>query len=119
MSLRYKILMLILGLVVILPLSSTATTVDPEDKCPKQNQVKEDSLGIYEAENKTLEADMVPDYLRMKPTAQPATPNTKKVITENKVAVKEVVKQEDDNSAMSFNFIYYIIDTFKFTDPLE
>lgn len=119
MSLRYKILMLILGLVVVLPLSASANTVNPEDKCPKQNQVKEDSLGIYEAENKTLEADMVPDYLRMKPATQSASPKTKKDITENKVAVKEVVKEEEDNSAMSFNFIYYIIDTFKFTDPLE
>ena len=119
MSLRYKILMLILGLVVVLPLSSYATTVDPEDKCPKNPLVKEDSLGIYEAENKTLEADEVPDYLRMTPTAQPTLPTKNKNFTEYKVAVKEVVKEEDDNSAMSFNFIYYIIDTFKFTDPLE
>lgn len=119
MSLRYKILMLILGLVVVLPLSSSATTVDPEDKGPQNNQVQEDSLGIYEAENKTLDADIVPDYLRMTPTPQPVLPKATKNITENKVAVKEVVKEEDDNSAMSFNFIYYIIDTFKFTDPLE
>ena len=107
--------MLILGLVVILPLSSIASVVDPEDKKSKKNQVKEDSLGIYEAENKTLEANDVPDYLRMTPIVQPTATN----LNENKVAVKEVVKEEDDNSAMSFNFIYYIIDTFKFTDPLE
>jgi len=107
--------MLIIGLVVILPLSSVASVVDPEDKKSKKNQVKEDSLGIYEAENKTLDANDVPDYLRMTPIVQPTTTN----LNENKVAVKEVVKEEDDNSAMSFNFIYYIIDTFKFTDPLE
>ena len=117
MSIRYKILMLIIGLVVVLPLSSYASAEDPEDKLTKNNQVKEDSLGIYEAENKTLEANDVPDYLRRTPQEQSTVVN-KNNPTE-KVAVKEVVKEEEDNSAMSFNFIYYIIDTFKFTDPLE
>jgi hypothetical protein len=107
--------MLILGLVVILPLSSIASDVDPEDKKSKKNQVKEDSLGLYEAENKTLEADQVPDYLRVTPNVQP-TPTK---VNHNKVTVEEVVNEENDNSAMSFNFIYYIIDTFKFADPLE
>ena len=38
---------------------------------------------------------------------------------DNNIDESDKVAEGDPNSAMSFNFIYYIIDKFKFTDPLE
>ena len=113
---RYRLIILILAAVISLPLSNFAITVDPKTECPKKKKSeKEDSVSVYESENKVLEEVEIQDI--------PQKPVAKKIRTENSNynnfdnADKTV--EGDPNSAMSFNFIYYIIDKFKFTDPFE
>jgi len=119
MSFQYKLLLLIIGLVVSLPLVTFASDEDPGHAPLKKKKSQEDSLSIYEQENKIIEEIIIPDFHKTKsvivhPVLSTPTKKLAKRDTE-----KEVMATEEDNSAMSFNFIYYIIDTFKFTDPLE
>ena len=116
---RHKYLFLVLAAIIILPISSSAFGIDPNVDCPKKKKVEEDTLDLYESENK------VPQEFQIQ-----SVPTKKPVVnrTPDKVAYKTFdtdledtnkVGEDDPNSAMSFNFIYYIIDKFKFTDPLE
>ena len=103
-----------------MPFSSFAGTVDPETDCPKKkNKQPEDSVGIYESENKVLEEEQTQVMPKPKQVAVKTTKKPSVAKTYNKVDTSDEVVDGDPNSAMSFNFIYYIIDKFKFTDPLE
>lgn len=93
----------------------------PGEDCPKKKKTAEDSLDIYAEENKVQDDFIVPVYPQAQPLAKPVVKQNSGLTTFDKSrAEAETVQEEDDpNSAMSFNFIYYIIDKFKFTDPLE
>ena len=99
-----------------MPFSNYADTVDPKTDCTKKKaQQQQDSLGIYESENKVPNDVVTREIPKSKPVAKQAPAKT----FDNKIEESEKVVERDPNSAMSFNIIYYIIDKFKFTDPLE
>ena len=99
-----------------MPFSSYAGTVDPKTDCAKiKVKQQQDSLGIYESENKVPNDVETREIPKSKPVAKQAPAKT----FDNKVEESDKVAERDPNSAMSFNIIYYIIDKFKFTDPLE
>lgn len=114
---------LILSLIVACALPLTGFAVDSEDKpdCPKKSTNKEDSVQVYEDEIKVNDTFTVP------PTDKPNT--TPSVVIKEQTTFKpyegkpgnteKVDAEAEQHSAMSFNFIYYIIDKFKFTDPLD
>jgi hypothetical protein len=105
---------------ISMPLTSFAYEGVGDTECPKKKKNQpEDSVSIYDAENKGIEEVQKPALEKKKLVVLPATkkPSYKKYNTEFDEADK--MGTEDPNSAMSFNFIYYIIDKFKFTDPLE
>lgn len=103
-----------------MPFSGYANTVDPKSDCPKKkNTQQEDSVGIYESENKVLEEVQIQETPKKKPVASKSAEKTSYKKFDNNLEESDKVVEGDPNSAMSFNFIYYIIDKFKFTDPLE
>lgn len=99
-----------------MPFTSFAVKVDPGTDCPNKKKIlQEDSVNIYESENKVLE-----DVQTQKaPVKKPVVGKTNYKTIDNNLDESDEVAESDPNSAMSFNFIYYIIDKFKFTDPLE
>ncbi len=116
-------LILIVVIVLAVPFSGFAT--DPKqdgqnENGQQENTSKEDSVTIYEEDTKVN--DQLYDYTPIIPSANDAVISG---ATEYKPYVaksQETEKLEaevDSNSAMSFNFIYYIMDKFKFTDPLD
>jgi hypothetical protein len=116
----YRLLILIVVGVISMPLTSLASEGNGDTECPKKkNNQPEDSVNIYDAENKGIEDVQAPTLAKKKPVAktQARKPNYKTYNAEFEESDK--LGAENPNSAMSFNFIYYIIDKFKFTDPLE
>jgi len=110
-------------LALVLPFTVAATEKNPKgDEGIKQSQeaqeVKEDTLGIYDEENKVSDPFMLEDQLQIsqEPVSQERTAPTQQP---KKTATNKSKQVEDDNSAMSFNFIYYIIDKFKLADPMD
>lgn len=116
---RYLILSLIVALA--LPISGFAVDTIDDPDCPKKSKNKEDSVHIYEDDikvndnmviapaksNDSFEQSLVKEEIDYTPY-------------ESKSMQSEKVDAEvDQTSAMSFNFIYYIIDKFKFDDPLD
>ena len=105
-----------------MPFSSLADTVDPTSDCPKKDKgLQEDSVSISESDDNALEEvklQQIPDNDK-KPVAEKAPEKTNYESIDNNIDESDEVVEGDPNSAMSFNFIYYIIDKFKFTDPLE
>ncbi len=104
-----------------MPFSSFAFTEDPNSDCPKKKKsLQEDSVNIYDdSENKVLEEIQLQVVPNKKPVAEKAPEKTSYKTFGNNIDDSDEVAEGDPNSAMSFNFIYYIIDKFKFTDPLE
>ena len=103
-----------------MPFSILAGTVDPSSDCPKKKKsLQEDSVDIYESENKVLEEVQIQQVPEKKPVPEKAAENTSNKTFDNSADESDKIAEGDPNSAMSFNFIYYIIDKFKFTDPLE
>lgn len=120
MHLQVKHQLLAVVVILLLPLSSFAVD-DKKDKPGQKNDATtEDSVGIYDQENKVSE-----DFFML---PEVTTPNKTTVTQEKrnytsyepKTASAEKAEAEGANdAAMSFNIIYYIIDKFKFTDPLD
>jgi hypothetical protein len=115
---RIKYQFLVLATIILLPLSSYSNSIDPKTECLKK-KTQEDSVDVLKEDNK------IPEEIKVK-----ATPTKKTIVKPlpEKVAYRSMeddmddsgkIGEDDPNSAMSFNFIYYIIDKFKFTDPLE
>ena len=103
-----------------MPFSILAGTVDPGSDCPKKKKsLQEDSVNIYESENKVLEEVQLQQVPEKKPVTEKVAENTSYKTFDSSADESDKVAEGDPNSAMSFNFIYYIIDKFKFTDPLE
>jgi hypothetical protein len=103
-----------------MPSSSLAGTVDPNTDCPKKKKsLQEDTVNIYESENKILEDIQLQQVPAKKPIPEKVAQNASYNAFDNSADESDKVEEGDPNSAMTFNFIYYIIDKFKFTDPLE
>ena len=120
----HKKIFLILTLLAasLLAVPAFAVVNGPGEDCPKKKKTAEDSLDIYEEENKVQDDFMLP--ARQPQTRKPLAKQAAKkplptVFDKSQAESPDVQEEEDPNSAMSFNFIYYIIDKFKFTDPLE
>ena len=110
------------ALIVVLavPLDSFATSTDPKtdsDKAVQEKPVPEDSIGFYDLENKVDEGFQLEDRGSV---IQESANTEKTTSTYNPTTPAEKIEDlENPNSAMSFNFIYYIIDKFKLADPLD
>lgn len=127
MNHRKRIIYFLLTGLLWAPVQAWAIGGDGEGNgdCPKKKkeaakarveQQEAEEIDIYESENKNFGSDFqMLEYRNEERRALPATKETKQ--PERKTASGEV--EEDDGSAMSFNFIYYLIDKFKFTDPLN
>jgi uncharacterized GH25 family protein len=100
-----------------MPFSGFAGTENPNSDCPKKKKIlQEDTVNIYDdSENKVLEEIQLQVVPNKKPVAEKSSYKT----FDNNIDDSDEVAEGNPNSAMSFNFIYYIIDKFKFTDPLE
>ena len=100
-----------------MPFSGIAGTENPNSDCPKKKKsLQEDSVNIYDdSENKVVEEIQ----LQVVPSKKPVAEKTSNKTIDKNIDDSNEVAEGDPNSAMSFNFIYYIIDKFKFTDPLE
>jgi hypothetical protein len=124
-SLKYILFSVCLTL--ILPGAVFATEKDnqaggesqqPQEQEQEVQEYKEDSTANYDDEYMVNDPFMLEDQIILSQEA---------ITTEKPVAVKtnlksgkdEVQEQDESNSAMSFNFIYYIIDKFKLADPLD
>ena len=117
---RYRFLIIILATTFALPLSNFAGTVDPKSDCPKKKKnQQEDSVGVYESENKVLEEVQISETPRKQAIAKKTPAKTTYKTFNSNLDESDKITDGDPNSAMSFNFIYYIIDKFKFADPLE
>lgn len=117
---RYRFLIIILAGVITLPFTSFAGSEDPNSDCPKKKKsLQEDSVNIYESENKVLEEELLQVIPMKKPVAEKVAEKSSFKTFDNNLNESDEVAEGDPNSAMTFNFIYYIIDKFKFTDPLE
>lgn len=115
---KTKVFIFLLVAVVAMPAYSFEGGADPNDNCPKKKKSKQDSVGIYESENKVMEEADLKEFQFQQPDTKQSTNETNYNSPNELVEVKEV-DEKDPNSAMSFNIIYYIIDKFKFADPLE
>jgi len=115
----YRNFILILALAICLPLASFAIGGNPTTDCPKKNKSQEDSVDIYKSENKVLEDTQVQNFNAKPALTRKAQDKVTYKTFEGNLDESDEVADEDPNSAMSFNFIYYIIDKFKFTDPLQ
>lgn len=114
-TLKYVLLLFCLGL--IMPIAAFATEKDPKNSEGKQEEFKEDSLVIYADENKVSDPFILEDQVSIS-QQQANTRETTKTYNPP-TTEKQEVREEDPNAAMSFNFIYYIIDKFKLADPLD
>jgi hypothetical protein len=112
-----------------MPLTGYTTGGDPKDEGDKPKKEKpeekkakskstEDSLDIYKSENKVLDNIEIPSYDRSSNEKDVSSTNSNERLRQN-INNNTEAEEEDPNSAMSFNIIYYIIDKFKFTDPLQ
>ena len=101
-----------------MPLSGYSTGGDPKDEGEKpkkekpddkkaSNKTTEDSLDIYESENKVLNNVEIPNYDR--PSNNRETTNTNNKRLRQNINDNTEAEEDDPNSAMSFNIIYYII----------
>ena len=117
---RLKFLFSLACLSLLVSATGYANGQNPQDGEAQQpaQEAKEDSLGIYDEEYKVNDPFMLEDQFNISQEAivpeSTTTPAPKQQTA--KVTVQE---EEDENSAMSFNFIYYIIDKFKLADPLD
>jgi hypothetical protein len=119
---RSRLLIILLAAIISAPFLSFGGTVDPKPDCPKNKnnqQPQEDSLGIYESENKVLEDIQTQEIPKKRSVASKSAEKTSYKTFDDNLDESDKLVEGDPNSAMSFNFIYYIIDKFKFTDPLE
>ena len=103
---------LLLFVLAFVPLMSMAS-VEPYTDCPKKNKDKGDSLELAEER----ESIPVTNYSEQETSAEEfikeesSTNYTSERMSE--------MDNEDPNSALSFNFVYYIFEKFKFSSAVE
>lgn len=100
-----------------MPADIFATEKDPKNSEGKQQEPKEDSLVFYADENKVSDPFVLEDQVSVR--QEQIVPREDKNGDSSSSSEKSEVNEEDPNAAMSFNFIYYIIDKFKLADPMD
>jgi hypothetical protein len=115
---RYRFLIIILAAVISVPLTSFSSTLDPNTECPKKKSQEGDSVSISEPEVKDLD-EMQLQEIPMEEEVAIKAPKNSGNSFDTSIDESNKGMDRDPNSAMSFNFIFYIIDKFKFTDPME
>ena len=114
-TLKHAFLLFCLGLIV--PANVFATEKDPKNNEGNQQGLKEDSLVIYADDNKVSDPFILENQVSVSQEQNSSRENKSGYATPS--SEKSQVREEDPNAAMSFNFIYYIIDKFKLADPLD
>ena len=113
---------------LIIPGAVFATEQDNQER--ENNQQAQEQEAEHAEENK--EDSVVPDYDEYKVNdpfmlegqvmlnqEAVSTDRPAPVRTSSKPVKEDLQEQDESNSAMSFNFIYYIIDKFKLADPMD
>lgn len=124
-NVKQKLLLTSLIVLVAAPISGFAIETNPTNGDDarqeeiKRKEAKEDTLGVYESENKVNDGYQLEDQLLLIPQEPVISERTSTSYTTTQETNKGVATEEDPNAAMSFNFIYYIIDKFKLADPLD
>ena len=117
---RYRFVIIILAGVISLPFSSLSGSVDPVSDCPKKNNnSQEDSISVSDSDDIVEEDVQLQEFAENRLEREKVAEKTNYKDFENSSEDSDKVTEVDPNSAMTFNFIYYIIDKFKFTDPIE
>lgn len=121
MNSKLKYIFTVVCISLIVPAAAFATEKNPkggEGTQPAQ-EAREDSLGTtYSDDLKSNEPFILED--QVKHTQELIVPQKPVTSTTTAQSEKPEPQQNDDtNSAMSFNFIYYIIDKFKLADPMD
>jgi hypothetical protein len=103
-----------------MPIAGYSGTIDLKSDCLKKKNIQqEDSVSIYESENKVLNDAQAQEIPKNRPIITKTPTKTSSESFTSNLDESDNGVEQDPNSAMSFNIIYYIIDKFKFTDPLE
>jgi hypothetical protein len=103
-----------------MPFAGYSGTIDLKSDCLKKKNIQqEDSVSIYESENKVLNDAQAQEIPKNRPIITKTPTKTSSESFTSNLDESDNGVEQDPNSAMSFNIIYYIIDKFKFTDPLE
>ena len=101
-----------------MPLTGFSSTIDPNTECPKKKSQEGDSVSISEPEV-LVSDEMQNQEIPMEDEVAIKVSEKSNHTFDTSVDESNKGMDRDPNSAMSFNFIYYIIDKFKFTDPME
>lgn len=110
---------------IAVPMTGFALDTTPEKEDGKkqeerkQEEVKEDSAVNYEIENKVNDPYQLDDQLLLLPQEPVISERTTNTYQATEESEKNITTEEDPNAAMSFNFIYYLIDKFKLADPMD
>gem|GEM_PF-3060854 len=106
--------------IILLPLIAGAITPPDKGSCPKKKKNQEDSVQTTTVQDQDMEDEAglkVPVFNTIPDIApdNSAVAKSEKDDTDD----AEEVQEDDPNAALSFNFIYYIIEKFKFTGVEE
>lgn len=120
MNPRLKNFFIIACIFLLAPVAAIATEKNPKDEGPPQpaQETQGDSLSMYADDNKVTDPIML-NGQRLSSQEEFAEEVSVNYSQTSERKTVEEQQQEDSNSAMSFNFIYYIIDKFKLADPLD
>ena len=107
-----KKLLFFLSLVLI-PLLSVAT-IAPKTECPKKDKDKTDSLAVAEEEEAINTAQF---EQKLGIGQEEFMVNSPSTYIQDETIIEEA--QEETNSALSFNIVYYIFEKFKFSSAVD
>lgn len=109
-----KKLLFFLSLVLI-PLLSVAT-IAPKSECPKKDKDKTDSLAVAE-EEEAINTNTAQFEQKLGIGQEDFMVNNPSSYIQDETIIEEA--QEDTNSALSFNIVYYIFEKFKFSSAVD
>lgn len=97
--------------------------VNPKTECPKKGKMKTDSSAVLE-EEETMPASeydlkhngIQEEFVTYK---KPSTTNSENTLVLSQVSDEAETMDEDVDSPLSFNFVYYIFEKFKFSSSVE
>jgi hypothetical protein len=103
---------LLLFAMAFIPLMGLAS-VEPATECPKKKKEKGDSLEVLEKK-----VDIPMTEISQQPITGAKSIDKTSEIKYTGEPMSEM-DNEDPNSALSFNFVYYIFEKFKFSSAVE
>ena len=109
--------------VVLVPFYTMAE-VNPKTECPKKGKAKTDSSAVVLEENEVMPASeydlkhngIQEEFVTYK---KPTASSNKVSLSLTQVSDEAEVMDEDVDSPLSFNFVYYIFEKFKFSSSVE